>query len=164
VQATNDRKEIGGMQIWRCAALVPVLAVALGCVIPGPADAQWGATRAKQENLSALAAAATDTSNTFDISQLTDITVFLQYDGDSAKVAIDYSVDGSTWNALVTATQCNGTPNTDAVQYVKALVVGDAAGSGYSHGFIGNSLRFRLTNDDSATALADVKYIVKGRK
>jgi len=159
----THRKEIVDMKKW----LLTALAVGIVACFALPAHAQWGSARTvKTEVMSdSLAVSVIDTSAVVDIGRLTDLSVFVQYDGDSAKVSIQHSIDGTYWTDLVTAAQMNGDPSKDPqIQYAKALSLLASGGSAYAYGFIGTHLRVIVNNDDKADPVENLKIKVLGRK
>lgn len=150
----------------RTLSVVALAVLVCACVfvtLPQRGDAATGTTRAATKaSGDSIAPAAIDTTDAVLIKNLKLITVALQYDGDSATVSIDTSWDNVVWTNRVNAVVCNGAPGTLAEQYVKQLVLAQSGGSAYDPGFLGNWLRFRINNDDSATYLSDVKTVVVG--
>lgn len=149
------------MKTWVRAlgAVLLVLLIGMAGAQPATASIAWKYALAEDT----LAAAAIDTT-VFDVSQMREVTLFVQYAGDSSKVSVQTSLDGVKWSAFLAATQCNGVTSTEAIQLALSLVTSNAAGSLHTAGAVGKLIRVIVNNDDKADSLIPLKLWISGER
>ena len=128
------------------AAFIAVLLIAAAAV---PSDA--GVKRWHNPGIAAsIAPAVIDTSSTIGVSSWNEFSLFVAYEGDSSKVSVEGSMDGTNWYTLLAAVQLNGVDGTYALQYYKPITVTTSASKNDSQVWLGNYVRIILNNDDAA--------------
>ncbi len=96
-----------------------------------------------------------DTSGTFSLFDCDQVDLWVAYDGDSSKVTLQTSIDGSHWAAVTgaSALQLNGAVNTWAIQTHLAFTVAGTVGANGVPLALGTKGRLIINNDDAADTL-----------